>query len=151
MRLALVVPILLITACSTGSGSTTVSPTHDIQDWLDRHPSFAPLVPVDGITEYQVTWSRSWQPRLHFQVRLDDNWRLDEPTATISYYVEQLDYDTDGWELSQGRTQVTYDEAQIIDSLLEASGFWNVDTRCLERSYQERSIFYDVIVLRLRF
>lgn len=121
--------ILVVFALLTGCSSQSVV------GYLDDHPEFSPVVSRRGKAEYQVIWSRSWNPIIYLKAHIEQDAFNKRRKAYISYSIENS-------VKSLKKVEISIADWNSIVAAVNESVIWEYDSDCDEKAYRDRTLYY---------
>jgi hypothetical protein len=109
-----------------------------ITGYLHDHPSFSPIVKRNNKHEYQIVWSRSWQPIIYLRAHIEQDYIGRNAQAYVSY--------ASSTDTVSNLTlyKISIDEWQSIVKAVDESIIWSYDNKCDQLAYKEIGIYgYD--------
>lgn len=110
----------------------------DVVGYLDDHPDFSPIVKREAKYEYQIVWTRSWQPIIYLKAHIEQDKWGEKVQAFVSYGSSEENVPKlKTYEISMSQWSSIVEE-------IDESIIWSYDNKCDQLAYKKRSLhFYD--------
>ena len=127
-RVLLALPLFLASACAGDLA---------YQDVYERS-GFSPLVPRQGVEEYQIIWSRPWKPIIYIQAKVQAG--HDGGNEGVFVRIARTQRGSPRFR----QYQLSRADWRNVEEAIVESGFWTRELPCQEASYREQTLHVEV-------